>query len=426
MWSTRWRKHLIQNPFDDIALLLCGGVLVGYIVTNAFGIASSSHAVVRGLVLSILLALFIGVGTLETLAAVSKRRSVYLIGCLLVRVAIIELANIVDGFGIVNILYLVVPMKTFLYLLPPFAWGLSLVTLCVFFTRLMLVKPQWFSSATVLYTLLLFTAGLLLASYSAQLIARERRSRMQAEGLLRDLETSHQRLARYASQAAETATLEERNRLARDIHDGLGHYLTAINIQLEKAAVFHVRSPEESLQSIRDARRMSSEALDDVRQSVSSLRDSTQGFKLEAELRRLVERAQNARLAVALHIEGDAGGLPRLASLAVYRAAQEALTNVQRHAQAAHAVIHLHLSTQKAVLTVTDDGRGFDVHGLTTRTHPGKTYGLLGVRERLTLVGGQLDLCSTPGKGTVLTVCIPRTGHPAYDDPHPKGKQDGS
>lgn len=64
--------------------------------------------------------------------------------------------------------------------------------------------------------------------------------------------------------------LEERNRLAREIRDGLGHYLTAINIQLEKAAVFHTRDPDSALESIRDARRLSSEALDDVRHSVGS------------------------------------------------------------------------------------------------------------------------------------------------------------
>ena len=102
----------------------------------------------------------------------------------------------------------------------------------------------------------------------------------------------------------ELATAKERNRLAREIHDGLGHYLTIINVQLEKALTYRERNPAEEEQAVRDAKRLASEALQDVRHSVSALRATDEAFVLTPAIHALVERLRAAQRAVELRIEG--------------------------------------------------------------------------------------------------------------------------
>jgi signal transduction histidine kinase len=403
-----WRT-IQRRPFDDITLFLCIAAGIGYVVTQSLGLWNAPDALTRGVALAVVLVGLVALNALEARLYPGGIPALAAVGLLVARAVIIELAVALESFGVANMLYLILPMKAFLYFPPLPAYSVSFALLGIFFLRLNIVKPLWFTSVTGAYTFILFTAGVVLASYAAQLIARERRSRLHAEKLLEDLEVSHQRLARYARQAAESATLEERNRLARDIHDGLGHYLTALNIQLEKAAVFHSRSPEESLQALRDARRLSSEALDDVRQSVGALRDTAYGFRLEDALRRLTETVEGSDLQIRLVIEGGSAGYSNQALLALYRAAQEGLTNVQRHASAQQATLHVCFGDTVAVMTLHDDGVGFDADARSAGSRQAVSrYGLVGVEERLTLVDGRLTVSSQPGAGTTLTVRVPR------------------
>lgn len=404
MWA-----EIKRRPFDDITLLLCASVLLGFMGTQGFGWAPVADALLRGVGLLILLALLVALNVGESRLYDGALPSGTAVIMLLLRVLLIEGIVFLEQFGIANILYLIVPMKAFLYFPPLFAYLFSFALLGIFFVRLNLVKPEWYSSVTGAYTFLLFAVGVLLTSYSAGLIARERRSRLHAEKLLSDLEISHQRLARYARQAGEAAMIEERNRLAREIHDGLGHYLTAINIQLEKALVFHTLNPEESLQSLRDARHLGSEALEDVRHSVSALRDSQQGFALQTELERLVETAARNGLHVNLVVQGSSSGFSNQVLLALYRAAQEGLTNVQRHAAARQVELAVCFSADAACMTLRDDGCGFDVstQSIHARQQAGR-YGLTGLQERLALVNGQLMIESQLQSGTTLRVHVPR------------------
>ena len=126
---------------------------------------------------------------------------------------------------------------------------------------------------------------------------------------------------------------EERNRLARDIHDSLGHSLTAVNIQLEKALAYWQRSPDESHQAIRDAKQAASEALQEVRHSVGTLRDPDSRFSLRGALEGLTERMNAQGLPIASTITGDESDYNRSTLVALFRGAQEGLTNVQRHAR---------------------------------------------------------------------------------------------
>jgi signal transduction histidine kinase len=224
-----------------------------------------------------------------------------------------------------------------------------------------------------------------------------------------ELEEAHQQLRLYAGQVEELATAKERNRLAREIHDGLGHYLTIINVQLEKALSYRDRNPDEEEQAVRDAKRLASEALQDVRHSVSTLRAADDAFILTAALHTLVERLRSAQLAVEIQIEGGEEGYSQQALMALFRVAQEGLTNIQKYAHAASALLHLHFGETSATLHLSDDGPGFDLTQLSA-LRPGRegSYGLQGVRERLELVGGAVQVESSPGQGTRLYVFVPK------------------
>jgi signal transduction histidine kinase len=220
-----------------------------------------------------------------------------------------------------------------------------------------------------------------------------------------DLQKAHQQLEVYASQVKELGATEERNRLARDIHDSIGHYLAAVTVQLEKALAFRLIDSAKSERAILDAQQAARDALRDVRRSVGALRQSAEFFSLTIALEDLVRRLSNDRFTVDLKVEGNEIGYSRSTLMALYRVAQESLTNIQKHAEAEQARITLRMGNQTASLTVDDNGQGFDTElGSSSREH----QGLRGIRERLELVGGQLTLDSNSQAGTKLMAVVPK------------------
>ena len=255
-------------------------------------------------------------------------------------------------------------------------------------------------------------------------MARAAQDQEELETLHASLETSHRQLQASTHQVAELAATEERNRLARDIHDSLGHHLSAINIQLEKASAYKVRDPKRAAEAVDHAKRTVKEALKDVRESVSSLREG-EAFSLAESLRSLVERMNHSNLKIDLKQVGTEVGYPKLALMTLYRAVQEGLTNIHRYAQAEEVAIQLHLGKNEATLSVADTGRGFDVPAWEADFEGRQTYGLQGLRERLNLVGGHLELTSRIGQGTKLEVVIPRHGSQKYgSQKHDAQKED--
>jgi signal transduction histidine kinase len=238
----------------------------------------------------------------------------------------------------------------------------------------------------------------------AGVVAEAEAGRRRTERLLGDLKASYQTLQTYAGQVAELATLEERNRLARDIHDSLGHHLTAITVQLEKADTFRQHNPEEADKALQNARRSVKAALQDVRQSVSTLRQNEPPFSLINALPELVDGLSSGPLTIELDMQGQETGFSNLALMTLYRAAQEGLTNVQKHAGTDQAAVHLLLTAERATLTITDNGRGL---ASAVPSQNGR-YGLRGIQERLELVGGQMEISSRPGQGTTLSVTVPK------------------
>src|SRR5260370_35942768 len=187
-------------------------------------------------------------------------------------IALIEVVAWLDQIKYSPFLYLIVPFLACLYFGVTVGYCLAILAWIAYFVKHFYYSDDWLSNGTELHYLVLFTVGLVLVITIARVVNKEKASRARAEELLAELEVSHQQLKDYAGQVAELATTRERNRLARDIHDSLGHYLADLNVQLEKALAFRAKKPREADQAVSDAKQFDREALQDVRRSVNALR----------------------------------------------------------------------------------------------------------------------------------------------------------
>ncbi|MEO0394415.1 MAG: sensor histidine kinase [Cyanobacteria bacterium P01_A01_bin.137] len=252
--------------------------------------------------------------------------------------------------------------------------------------------------------------GSLIMLFFTLLLARTLSQAIQAQqkltALLSSLEASHVELKHYSTRVADLAATEERNRLARDIHDSLGHHLAAINIQLEKANAYRDRNPSRAYEAVNHAQRTVQDALKDVRESVSSLRQDSEPFLFEDALNSLIRRMDYGELELRLHQSGESSSYSRLKLMTLYRVIQEGLTNVHKHAEASQVRIALTFEPQQAILELSDNGCGFDIDDWKTTKNELTAQGLIGLQERLSLVGGNLTIRSRP-QGTTLMVSIP-------------------
>ncbi len=227
-------------------------------------------------------------------------------------------------------------------------------------------------------------------------------ARAQSEHLRRDLEAANEKLRLAAAQTAELATARERNRLAREIHDGVGHYLTVVKTQLDAAAALLPSDPARAQATVDKAARLTAEALEDVRRSVGALRTDAAPLALDTALRDL---AAHGAPPAAVAVDGAARPLPPAAAHALFRAAQEGLTNIRKHARATRADLRLDFRRPGTVrLEVADDGVGPPT---APASAPGGGYGLLGLRERIELLGGRVETGRRPAGGFLLAVEVP-------------------
>jgi signal transduction histidine kinase len=249
-------------------------------------------------------------------------------------------------------------------------------------------------------------AGVLLATIFVVLFSNVSRmeliARTRSEALREELEEAHGRLAAYSVQASELAATRERNRMAREIHDSLGHHLTVVSVQLEAAELVLDRDPEDARRRIVRARELARDGLAEVRRSVAALRTSPlDGRTLPDAVRALLDGDEPPP--ATLRVAGEPRELPEAAALTLDRAAQEGLTNTRRHARARRVELELDYRPRDSVrLTVSDDGRGADE----TAPESGG-FGLLGLRERVQLVEGRFETTSSPDEGFVLRVEVP-------------------
>jgi signal transduction histidine kinase len=254
--------------------------------------------------------------------------------------------------------------------------------------------------------LTLLAAPYIVAVILTRATLRQSADRQRLQALFDRLQQAHRELQALHQKARETAVAEERNRLAREIHDSIAHYLTVVNLQLEAAEKLGTDQPARASEQVRRARRLTLECLQEVRRSVAALRAaSLEELALPRALDKLVgEFAETTGIQAELDVAlADQIPLPPETSLALYRVAQEGLTNVQRHARARHVSLTLERRNGDLVLAVRDDGVGPGADD--GKGHAG--FGLLGLRERVELLGGQLTFGAAAPRGSRLAATVP-------------------
>jgi signal transduction histidine kinase len=209
-------------------------------------------------------------------------------------------------------------------------------------------------------------------------------------------------MARLAKQARQTAVLAERNRMAGEIHDGLGQAFTGILLQLGAAERLLAVDPEQGqahLQSVRDLAR---EGLVEARRSAHALRpQALEQMDLARALARMTEQlSTDPSTRIEFRLDGAPRPLRPDVADHLLRIGQEALTNALRHAQASEVCVELIFAAEELMLRVSDDGRGF---AMETRSREAG-FGLTGMQERAGLIGAQLTVASQPGCGTQVEV----------------------
>lgn len=285
-----------------------------------------------------------------------------------------------------------------------FGLGLSCILCLSSYLAIRRITPDWDVSGQILLLLaFLITYGYvatireLALAHAAKDVANAR------------LAKAHTRLQEYSAQIEDLSTVRERNRIAREIHDTLGHTLTLLSVQLETATQFEARGDSRLHEKLLEARRVAKACLTDVRHSVEALRpDEASSGSLPERLQRLAKEFEAAcrETGITLDIEEATHPLIPEQCQALYRCAQEALTNIRKYARATKVLLRLSTSgghDGMVELTVLDNGQG----GSPQHEQNTSGFGLVGMRERVTLLDGTLRAGPEPGHGWRVEVVLP-------------------
>jgi signal transduction histidine kinase len=210
------------------------------------------------------------------------------------------------------------------------------------------------------------------------------------------------------AQAREAGVLDERQRMAREIHDTLAQGLTGIVTQLQ-AAEQASDDPAGWRRHFAAATRLARESLSEARRSVDALRPETlETARLSEALADVAARwSALQEVPVQVTTTGTARPIHPDAEFALLRAAQEALANVARHARATRVGVTLSFMEHEVVLDVRDDGGGFDLAGMGSARDDGSGFGLVAMRQRIAALSGTMQVESEPGGGTAISACVP-------------------
>jgi two-component system, sensor histidine kinase and response regulator len=212
-----------------------------------------------------------------------------------------------------------------------------------------------------------------------------------------ELRRSLQQAQALNQRIEQLAAIAERNRIARDIHDSLGHALVALNMQMEMALDIWEESPEEAQKLLQEAKTLGSQALRSVRESVAEIRvDPLQGQSLTEKLTQLTQNFQRTS-GTPVQCQLDVSPLSPAISTALYRVVQEGLTNIQKHAEATVVSLSLQSTEAGLIMTLQDNGKGFEIDANRSG------FGLQGMQERVMALGGDLKIVSQPQQGCQIT-----------------------
>lgn len=241
-------------------------------------------------------------------------------------------------------------------------------------------------------------------------VTDRKRAEAERERLYREVAASRTELEVLSRRLIE-AQEEERSHLARELHDEIGPVLTTVNLTLEAV---RARVGPDAAERLDESRRVVDRAIEQVRSLSLDLRPASLDLLgLEPALRGyLARQAAHAGLALAFTSSLGAERLPPAMETVCFRVVQEAATNVLRHARATRLEVDLSRTAEEVRVTIRDDGAGFDVAAARERVLRGEGFGLVGMRERVQLFGGRIDVESAPGGGTTIEVHVPVAGAP--------------
>ncbi|MBI1877793.1 MAG: sensor histidine kinase [Chloroflexi bacterium] len=251
-----------------------------------------------------------------------------------------------------------------------------------------------------------------IVSMAFSLISLLVRSNQERAKLIAELQTARQELELAQQQEIELAALRERERLARDLHDSLGHALVTLAVQLEAIQRLYPINPQGASTQIDEMKTLTRASMEALRHTLAGLR--TLGLNQRPLAQALAdlsaETGQRTGLAITYRVDPEVDQLSQAMTEALWRVTQEALMNVEKHAAARHVQIDLQMKPEAVTLRMADDGIGLP-SDLTSR--PGH-YGLRGMRERIEGLGGVLTVGSNGQAGTVIEASLPLIGSKEY------------
>ena len=212
-----------------------------------------------------------------------------------------------------------------------------------------------------------------------------------------------------------SAQEHERIRIARELHDSIGQALTALGLGYAAVGKTVTSDPQLATTQLKELKEMSTQALTELHHLIRDLRPSLlDDLGLVPALKNQVRLFEDSNSCVVdFQVDGRLRRLPPDLETIVFRIVQEALTNISKHAHAAHIYLTLNFAEAAIYIKVTDDGVGFNAEAMMdNKTQANHRWGLLGMQERATLVGGHFNIESTPNQGTTVDVCIPLSQEP--------------
>ena len=372
-----------------------------YLTTFAVGIAGIALAVSDGqpgaVWIIALVCAYLFLAVINILPVVTRSRA-RIQGSLLAQSAIVSaLVLLAPEMNFFIIWFYILSVYAILTLPPrtAYAWMGGFAALTVI---LLIAALGWVSG---LVSAVIYASGFAFFLAFARMTRRAEEARQESDRLLRELQQAHRELQAYAAKAEVLAVSEERNRLAREMHDTIGHHLTVSAVQLEAAQRLIPESPERAGEMVATVREQVRAALRELRQTVAALRQPLESdLPLDRSLPRLIADFEAATgLPVEFLYPQNLPALTPPQRLTLYRTVQEGLTNIQKHAQASRAWVQIEARGDAVTLRVSDDGLG--------PQGADSGFGLRGLEERAAQLGGEIHFGPRPGGGSQLTLTLP-------------------
>lgn len=314
----------------------------------------------------------------------------------ILRVILISFMQNLDMTNFSRILFGLVPYHAYLTFGLVVSLLSSVVVLYYFYTYNAFIPTR---------TTLPSLASVLFFQLAAIFAERDKKATFQNQEIIEELSRSNIELRTYIEDLSRLSIMEERVQLSNDLHDSIGHYLVAINIQLEKAMAYRSISTETMDEAILNAKYSVEQALREVRRFVDGLHDEKDVYSIKEKAEELIKNFKNDFKQVDFNYQGNEFGYARIIRRNLFYILQESLTNVQKHAHAENVHIDLNFKAREVTLSVKDDGVGFKLPKAADQTGH---YGLESIRQRVELLNGTVNIQSDRKKGTSIDIRIPK------------------